>query len=555
MKFEEPRIFYYLAGLLFLLNCIQAFFTELIYDEAYYWHYAQDLSWGYFDHPPMVAVLIKLSGFLNSGELGVRFMSCLFSVATIFILWRCIDNPEKRKYIPHFYLLVFSMTLLNAYGFFTLPDTPLLFFTALFLWCYKNFLEKNSIFWSVFLGVSMSLMMYSKYHAALIIIFIFLSNISLVKNKWAWLAVIVGIVCFSPHLLWLYDNQFVTIKYHLFERPNRAYEFTDFSLGFLVNLVILFGLTFPWIYKSLFKTKAQDLFTKSLLYLVYGFILFFFISSFNRRIQTQWLITICIPLVIIVYNYMLKDESTFRWILRAGIANIVLLMYLRIGLAYAPFFPVHYESHGNREWAERIVAEVGEMPVVFENSYRRAPMYEFYSGNESFSLNNIWYRQNQYSIDNSENAVQHKDVLLASKFLKRSDFDIELQSGSTLKSVYIPNFESFRKLRCAVDRQARTENPEEWIFTLYNPYKTAIELSKLKFGIAFLNKHKQVREQQQLQVRLLEENIKSIKPTDTLRFAFSIPESRKAQPAYFRICISENNLPYGLNGNAIKLPR
>ena len=555
MKFEEPRIFYYLAGLLFLLNCIQAFFTDLIYDEAYYWHYAQDLSWGYFDHPPMVALLIKISSFISGGELGVRFMSCVLSIATIFVLWSCIDNPEKRKYIPHFYLLVFSITLLNAYGFFTLPDTPLLFFTALFLWCYKNFLEKGSIFWSVCLGIAMSLLMYSKYHAALVIIFVFFSNIKLIRNKLAWLSVFVGIVCFSPHLLWLYENQFVTIKYHLFERPNRAYEFGDFSLGFLVNLVVLFGLTFPWIYRSLFKTKAGDMFTRALLYLVYGFIIFFFISSFNRRIQTQWLIAICIPLVIVVYNYMLKDENTLRWIVRAGLVNIILLLYLRIGLAYAPLFPVHYESHGNKEWAERIVAEVGNMPVIFENSYRRAPMYEFYSGNASFSLNNIWYRQNQYSIDKSENAVQHRDVLYVSKYLKKSDFDIEAQSGSTLKSVYMPNFESFRKLRCFVDREARTENPEEWIFGLYNPYEIEIELSKLKFGIAYLNKYRQIREKQPLQVRLLEQNTESIKPSDTLRYAFKLSGYVKEEPAYFRVSISENNLPYGLNGNAIKLPR
>lgn len=252
---------------------------------------------------------------------------------------------------------------------------------------------------------------------------------------------------------------------------------------------------------------------------------------------------------------MLKDEITLRWILRTGIANVLLLMYLRVGLAYAPLFPVHYESHGNKEWAERIEAQVGNMPVIFENSYRRAPMYEFYSGNDSFSLNNIWYRQNQYSIDNSEKAVQHKDVLFVSKYLKTSDFDIETQSGSTLKSVYMPNFESFRKLRCIVDQRGSTEDPEEWIFGLYNPYDSEIRLSKLKFGIAYLNKYKQVREIQPLQLRLLEEQTESIKPSDTLRYAFKIPGYKEEDPAYFRICISENNLRYGLNGNAIKLPR
>lgn len=555
MKFEQPRIFYYLAGLLFLLNCIQAYFTDLIYDEAYYWHYAQELSWGYFDHPPMVAFLIKLSSYFADGELGVRFMSCVLSIGTVFTLWQLIDDPVKKKYVIPFYVLIFSMTLMNAYGFFILPDTPLLFFTAIFLLCYKNFLAKNNLSSSLLLGLSLAMLMYSKYHAALIIVFVLLSNLSLLKKRYAWLAVFVGVLCYVPHLAWLYDNQFVSIKYHLFERPNRAYEFFDFSLGFLINLVVLFGLSFPWVYKSLFKTKASDPFTKALLFIVYGFIVFFFISSFNRRIQTQWLIAICIPMVILTYNYMLKDASTLKWIMRAGIANIVILLYLRAGLAYAPLFPVHYESHNNEEWVQSIVDEVGDMRVVFENSYRRAPMYEFYSGKPSFSLNNLWYRQNQYSIDNSEMKVQHRDVLYVSKYLKESEFDIHMPGGAIQKSKVIPNFESFRKLRCIVDRERRTSEEEEWVFQLYNPYDTVIELSKLKFGIAYLNRYKQFKEVHEIEVGLLNEHTDRIPAKDTLDFAFVLPRSEYPEPTYFKLCISENKLRYGLNGTAIKLPR
>ena len=36
---------------------------ELGNDEAYYWLYGQHLQWNYFDHPPMVAVFIRLFTF------------------------------------------------------------------------------------------------------------------------------------------------------------------------------------------------------------------------------------------------------------------------------------------------------------------------------------------------------------------------------------------------------------------------------------------------------------------------------------------------------------
>ena len=95
-----PKLFLYLLGSILILNLFQANFTELIYDEAYYWHYAKNLAWGYFDHPSMVALMIKIGGFLFEGELGVRFVSCLFSVGTFVLLWLAIDNTEKKKFVP-----------------------------------------------------------------------------------------------------------------------------------------------------------------------------------------------------------------------------------------------------------------------------------------------------------------------------------------------------------------------------------------------------------------------------------------------------------------------
>ncbi|WKX78312.1 ArnT family glycosyltransferase [Zobellia laminariae] len=236
MKSKLPRIFIILLGIGFLINLLQSYFTPLIFDEAYYWHYAQKLSWGYFDHPPLVALLIKISSFFFDGELGVRFMSCVLSTATLFILWSTIDNPKKKDYVVHFFILAYSMTLLNAYGFFTLPDTPLLFFTALLLYVYKRFLEKPSLLWGIIMGVTMAGLMYSKYHAALVIIFILLSNIKLVFNKYALLSVFVALLCYVPHFIWLSQNDYVTINYHLFDRPNDPYNFKKYTLGYFVNL-------------------------------------------------------------------------------------------------------------------------------------------------------------------------------------------------------------------------------------------------------------------------------------------------------------------------------
>ncbi|MGB7395004.1 MAG: glycosyltransferase family 39 protein [Pricia sp.] len=556
MKAKLPRIFLLLLGGIFVLNLLQSYLTPLIYDEAYYWYFAQDLAWGYFDHPPMVALMIRIGSFLFDGELGVRFVGCILSTAMLFVIWATIDHRKKRDYIVLFFVLVFSMALMNAYGFFTLPDTPLLFFTALFLFIYKRFLAEPSWRWALVMGIVMAGLMYSKYHAVLIILLVLLSNLKLVTNRYAWLSVLVALLCYTPHFLWLYEQDFVSIKFHLFERPNAPYSFEKYTLGYFMNLVAIFGLTFPWIYWSLIKTKATDRFTKALLYLTYGVLIFFFISSFNRRVQTQWIIIIAVPLAIITFRIMLGNATVRKWIFRMGTVNILIIFYLRIGLVYEPLSPVYYETHGNKAVAEKIKSEVGDMPLVFENSYRNASMMAFYTGNPTFSLNNDRYRRNQYSIDDSESKVQNQKVLYLSGYPKEADITFTKSDGGIFYGNYIDNFESFRKLRVIVDgpfKLGSDADDNNDRLKIYNPYDQRIDLAKLRFNVAYLNDFKQFEEAFSLFLKPVNDTISYLPAKDTLDFRFTLPKPSMKNPGYFRIGISENKLLYGLNGDNIEI--
>ncbi|MDC6365469.1 MULTISPECIES: ArnT family glycosyltransferase [Flavobacteriaceae] len=546
-----PKLFLFLLVVLFVLNLIQSYFTELIYDEAYYWYYAQNLAWGYFDHPPMVAFLIKLSSFFFDGELGVRFMSCILSAGTYLLLWELVDNPKKKDYVIHFFLLVFSFTLMNAYGFLTLPDTPLLFFTALFLLLYKYYLKSPNIWVSIGLGLVMAALMYSKYHAVLVILFVFISNIKLAKDWKAWLAVIIGILCYTPHLNWLYQNDFVSIQFHLFERPNQAYSFEGFTLGYFLNLIVIIGLLFYWIYASLFKFKATDKFSKALVYLSYGVLIFFFVSSFTRRVQAQWAIVISIPLVVMTYNRLIENSSSRKWIYRIGIISLVLLLYARAWLIYKPLFPVLYETHGNKVWVNDLHSKAGDIPVVFENSYRTPPMYLFYSGIQTFSLNNCWYRKNQYTIDDSEEKVRGKKVVYVTKYRKTGDINYFDQDSTIFWGVFMDNFQSYRKLQCYVEK-SENEGTER-LLKIYNPYEFDIPLNKLKYTVAYSNRYKQVKDLLPLKVKPLSPHKVLLKSKDTVFYNFQLPLPKMENPFYYRIGISENGLRPGLNSKPIKI--
>src|SRR5688572_28895169 len=77
---------------LIVLRLIAAAWTPLTFDEAYYWMWSKHLAGGYYDHPPMVAVVIRL-GTLIAGdtELGVRLVSVLLTLPMSWAVYRSAE--------------------------------------------------------------------------------------------------------------------------------------------------------------------------------------------------------------------------------------------------------------------------------------------------------------------------------------------------------------------------------------------------------------------------------------------------------------------------------
>ena len=86
-----------LLGLWWIANLIQAGCTELANDEAYYHMFSRSLAWGYFDHPPMTALLVWLGEHLFGGEFGVRFFFTLLQPLYLFVFWRIIRPSDADR--------------------------------------------------------------------------------------------------------------------------------------------------------------------------------------------------------------------------------------------------------------------------------------------------------------------------------------------------------------------------------------------------------------------------------------------------------------------------
>ncbi len=546
MKQPNRKLFWILATILLLVNLLQAGTTELIYDEAYYWYFSQQLDFGYFDHPPMVAFLIKIGGIFTSGTLGVRLVGAFLGWATYFILWELIDYPKKHKYIPHFFLLGCSMALLNAYGFLILPDTPLLFFTALFLWTYKRFFIQKNALNSLLLGLVLAALLYSKYNGVLIVLAALIANPSLIRNKYAWMAVGVGILAFIPHIWWLYTHDWVTVNYHLFERPTAPYTFSGFSLGYFLNLMAVFGLTFPLIYWAFVKYRSISTFDKTLKSIVYTVLIFFFLSSFKKPVQAQWIVVISIPLILIVFNRLASNLRFRKRFIVLGILNISIIAYLRLGMIWQPLLPFTYETHGNKTWVAALMEKAENKPVIFVNSYQNASMYSFYSGVDSYSLNSVTYRKNQYNLDESEKKLQGKDVVLVGVDQKNSDFSFPKSETKLYYGKEIDSFTSYQKLKLNIQDYGR----DEISIRIKNPYAKTIETKDLKLSLTFLNAYKKVI---QLDSIPWDKKKKSIPSKGLFIFEAEGIKNPPVDAKYMRLSISEFGLPYGQQGEIYKV--
>ena len=158
------------------VNVFQSIYTELTHDEAYYWVYAQHMDWGYFDHPPMIAVLIKLGSLILPGELGVRVLIVLMNLGTTLILYELIGRQNFRILLA----VLTGVTVFHIYGFIAVPDSPLLFFTALFFLTYKRFIDKENLMNSLLLSLVIAALLFSKYHGILIVLATVISNFKIV---------------------------------------------------------------------------------------------------------------------------------------------------------------------------------------------------------------------------------------------------------------------------------------------------------------------------------------------------------------------------------------
>ena len=227
-----------------IIRLLIAFTIELGNDESYYWFYSQHLKLNYFDHPPIVALWIRIftlnlslqnfPGFIRLGSVAGCALSTWF-------MYKCVSQlcSEKAGW--------FAACLYNASfyagitaGIFIMPDSPQMVFWTLSMWMIAKVCADDTKFLNwILLGISAGLCIMCKVHGLFIWIGIGL-YVLIYKRTWfakpyLYMAVAISVLICLPILFWNIKYNFITYTFN--SRRIAVYGFAINYRSFFIQAV------------------------------------------------------------------------------------------------------------------------------------------------------------------------------------------------------------------------------------------------------------------------------------------------------------------------------
>jgi len=391
----------FLSALLFRL--IYNSIRELVPDESYYWVWSRHLSLSYFDHPPMVAYLIRLStALLGSSEFGVRFPAALLSSGTVVLatlLVRRLTRSDVATWLAALILLL--SPIVSMTGTLMTPDTPLMFFVMLGLTLAVRMFESPDISllkhlgrWLLF-GICCGLAMLSKYTGVLLPAAV---GVGVLTSRATWrefarpgmyLAAAVAGLIVLPIFIWNSQHDWASFRFQF------THGFGDDDvpgpigfLGFLGAVLLtwtpLFCLLFAYaVIAAIRAYREQAVGDRLVLLAALLPLLLFGYSSFQKKVEGNWPAMAFAPAVVLVLIWAARDLHKRRrkvvqamavaavFSLFVHVPEVALLLHIRI--------PAANEVFGWRSLAAEVdrARDADESTVVCSN-YQNASELSFY---------------------------------------------------------------------------------------------------------------------------------------------------------------------------------
>ena len=271
--------------------------------EALAW--GSNLEWGFNKHPPFSAFAVEIFyTIFGSNDWAYYLLSQIFVIVSLIYVWKFSNEIFDEK----IYSLLSVLTLSGIYYYnFTTPEfnvnvsqLPFWALTVYFFW--KSINSNNRINWILF-GIFSALGFLSKYlfiYILLAIFFYFILNIKIYKKFITnyLLSIAISLAILTPHFIWLFKNNFITIVYGLNRSAltnttwvNHLENPLVFILKQILILIPFFIMIFILLKKFNFKLNLKNrknLFLISINLIPIILILFTSIVS-GAKIRTMWM--------------------------------------------------------------------------------------------------------------------------------------------------------------------------------------------------------------------------------------------------------------------------
>jgi dolichyl-phosphate-mannose-protein mannosyltransferase len=282
------------------LRLVAAAWTPLTFDEAYYWMWSKHLAGGYYDHPPMVALLIRLGTMIaGDTEFGVRLVSILLALPMSWAVYRTAAILFGGRRVASTATILLNVTLMAAVGtLIVTPDAPLLVASSFVLFYLAKVLETGRGAWWLAVGAAVGMALLSKYTALFFgpAILIWLISVPKLRrwliSPWPYLGGIVALAVFSPVILWNRDHHWVSFIKQIGRariedfRPALIGELIPTQIAFATPLVFILGAMGLY---ALLKRNAGASAARMLINATFWTIVIYFIwHSLHARVEANW---------------------------------------------------------------------------------------------------------------------------------------------------------------------------------------------------------------------------------------------------------------------------
>ena len=233
--------------------------SSLYLDEAQYWYWANNLEFGYYSKPPMVALIIAATTtFGGDSETAIRLGSILIYPLTTLLIYLIGRHLYSAKVGLTSAMLFILMPAVSVSSLIISTDVAFFFFWAMALYSLLRAISNNSWVWWASLGVAGGLGMQTKYTMGVFVIsaIIFL----VISKQWRvflnvrlWFSGGVAALIWLPNLIWNYHNDFITFQhtYEISQSSQKMFHWKElatfiggqFGVFGIISFVLLLYIT------------------------------------------------------------------------------------------------------------------------------------------------------------------------------------------------------------------------------------------------------------------------------------------------------------------------